>query len=90
MKNYNLRKKFNDFKSTAVEAVSSAKNAVVATTTAAVTTVTSVASAAIDPTAVQADIVAAQTSGETVGGYVIAAVAGLVVVTVIIGIVKKL
>ena len=48
------------------------------------------ASAAIALTEVQSGITAATTSGETVGGYVIAAVAALIVVGVIIGLVKKL
>ncbi|MBS1157772.1 MAG: Phage Coat protein [Proteobacteria bacterium] len=46
--------------------------------------------AAVDLTAVQTGITGAQTSGETVGGYVIAAVAGLVVVGVILAIVRKI
>lgn len=66
------------------------KNKVVAVASSAAIAAANAASAAIDPTVVQADIVAAQTSGETVGGYVIAAVAGMVVIGVIISIVKKL
>lgn len=41
-------------------------------------------------TAAQAGITTAQTSGLTIGGYVIAAVAALVVVGVAIGIIKKM
>ena len=52
--------------------------------------VTGAANAALDTTAVQTGITAAQGSAETVGGYVIAAVAALVVVGLVIGIVKKL
>lgn len=44
----------------------------------------------MDTTAVQAAITGAETDAQTVGGYVIAAVAGLVVVGLIIGIVKKI
>lgn len=47
------------------------------------------AMAAVDTTAVGTALTAAQTSGESVGGMVIAVVAGLVVVGVIIGLVKK-
>lgn len=46
--------------------------------------------AAIDTTAVQSGITAAQTSGESVGAMVIAAVAALAVIGLIIGIVRKL
>ena len=46
--------------------------------------------AAVDTTAVGTAITGAQTSAETVGGFVIAAVAGLVVIGLIIGVVKKL
>lgn len=48
------------------------------------------AMAAVDTTAVGTAITAAQTSSETVGGYVIAAVAGLVVIGLIISIVRKI
>lgn len=48
------------------------------------------ANAAIDLTGVQAGLTAAQASGETVGGYVVVAVAALVVIGVIVTIVKKL
>lgn len=41
-------------------------------------------------TAAQAGIDAAKTDGLTVGGYVVAAVAALVVVGVVIGLVKKM
>ena len=58
--------------------------------TAGLVAVTENASAAIALTEVQSGITAATTSGETVGGYVIAAVAALIVVGVIIGLVKKL
>lgn len=46
--------------------------------------------AAMDTTGVETAITAAETSATTVGGYVIAAVAGLVVIGLIIGIVKKI
>lgn len=45
---------------------------------------------ALDTTAVQTSIAAAQTDAETVGGYVIATVAALVVIGLIVSIVKKL
>lgn len=57
---------------------------------AAVSGVASSAIAAVDTAGVQTAITGAQGSAETVGGYVIAAVAALVVVGLIIGIVKKL
>ncbi|MDF9902024.1 major capsid protein [Pseudomonas laurylsulfatiphila] len=44
----------------------------------------------VDTTAVQAAITAAEGDAQSVGGYVIAAVAGLVVIGLIIGIVKKI
>lgn len=46
--------------------------------------------AAVDTTAVGTAITSAQTSAEGVGGMVIAAVAGLVVIGLIIAIVRKL
>ena len=46
--------------------------------------------AAVDTTAVGTAITAAQTSAEGVGGLVVAATAGLVVIGLIIGIVRKL
>ena len=46
--------------------------------------------AAVDTAAVKTGIETAQQSAETTGGYVIAAVASLVVVGLIIGIMKKL
>ncbi len=48
------------------------------------------AHAALDTSAVDTAITAAVGTGTTVGGYVIAAVATLVVVGLVIGIVKKL
>lgn len=48
------------------------------------------AAAAVDTTAVESALTAAQASGEGVGGKVIAVVAGLVVVGVIIALVKKI
>lgn len=48
------------------------------------------AMAALDTTAVQTGITGAVSSGETVGGYVVAGVASLVVIGLIIGIVRKL
>lgn len=48
------------------------------------------ANAALDTASVGTALTAATTTGETVGGFVIAAVAALVVVGLIIGIVKKL
>lgn len=48
------------------------------------------AMAAVDTTAVGTAITAAQSSAEGVGGLVIAAVAGLVVIGLIIAIVRKL
>lgn len=48
------------------------------------------AQAALDTSAVDTAITSAVGTGETVGGYVIAAVAALVVIGLIIGIVKKL
>lgn len=47
------------------------------------------AMAAVDTTAVGTALTSAQTSAESVGGQVIAVVAGLVVVGVIIALVKK-
>jgi hypothetical protein len=46
--------------------------------------------AGVDTTAVQSAIAAAEADAESVGGYVIAAVAGLVVIGLIIGVVKKI
>jgi hypothetical protein len=46
--------------------------------------------AEVDTTAVQAAISGAEADAQSVGGYVIAAVAGLVVIGLIIGIVKKI
>lgn len=46
--------------------------------------------AAVDTTAVGAAIADSQSKGEEVGGYVIAAVAALVVISVIIGVVHKM
>lgn len=48
------------------------------------------AGSGIDLTAVQTGVANAQSDGQTVGTYVIGAVAALVVVGVIIGLVKKL
>lgn len=45
---------------------------------------------AIDTTAVQASITAAETDALTTGEYVIGTVASLIVITLIIGIIKKL
>lgn len=53
------------------------------------TALASSAMAAVDTTAVGNALTAAQTSAEGVGSMVIAVVAGLVVVGVIIGLVKK-
>lgn len=46
--------------------------------------------AAVDITKVESGITAAQTSGESVGALVVGAVAALVVVGIIIGLVKKI
>lgn len=46
--------------------------------------------AAVDTTAVNTALTSAQTSGESVGGSVIAVVAGLAVVGVIIALVRKI
>lgn len=51
--------------------------------------VTSYANAALDTAGVKTSLETAQGTGETVGGYVIAVVAGLVVVGVIIALVRK-
>lgn len=48
------------------------------------------AMAAIDLDAVETSLTAAQTSGESVGALVIGVVAALVVVSIVIGLVKKL
>lgn len=48
------------------------------------------AQAAIDLTGVDASITSAESQASTVGGYVIAAVAGLVAIGLIIGIIRKL
>lgn len=48
------------------------------------------AMASVDTTAVGTAITAAQTDGESIGSLVIAAVAGLAVIGVIIGVVHKL
>lgn len=58
--------------------------------TAGVVAVAQNAQAAIALTEVQTAVTGATTSGETVGGYVIAAVAALAVVGVIIALVRKL
>jgi hypothetical protein len=50
----------------------------------------SAASYALDTTAVQTAITAAETDALTTGQYVIGTVASLVVITLVIGIVKKL
>lgn len=44
----------------------------------------------VDTTAVQGSIESATQQGQTVGGYVIAAVAGMAVVGLIIGVVRKM
>lgn len=48
------------------------------------------AMAALDTQAVQTAITSAESTGTTVGGYVVAAVAGLVVIGVVINVVRKL
>ena len=66
------------------------KNAARAAIGTAVATAAGQVLAAVDVSAVEAKIAAAEASAGTVGTYVIGAVAGLVVIGLIIGIVRKL
>lgn len=51
--------------------------------------VSEAAFAALDTTTVQTSLTAAQGTGETVGGYVIALTAGLAVIGIALGLVKR-
>lgn len=77
---------FKNIKSKALQARSLA----IKTGAAATAMVASGASYALDTTAVQTAITAAETDALTTGQYVIGTVASLVVITLVIGIVKKL
>jgi hypothetical protein len=77
-----MRKLFN--------AVKEKKNQAKAAIAAGLSGVGAQAMAAVDTTAVDTALNAAQTSGENVGGMVIGVVAGLAVVGVIIALVRKI